>query len=57
MNDYILPKLWQTGLKTTKSIYLGGPTQGTNLNPIENVWAELKKHVQARGLTNRTLLH
>uniref|UniRef100_A0AAZ3PS54 Tc1-like transposase DDE domain-containing protein n=1 Tax=Oncorhynchus tshawytscha TaxID=74940 RepID=A0AAZ3PS54_ONCTS len=27
------------------------------LNPIENVWAELKKHVRARRPTNLTQLH
>jgi hypothetical protein len=40
----ILPKLWQNGLRTTKSRYWSGH----HFNPIENVWAELKKRVRAR---------
>ena len=33
------------------------PSQSSDLNPIENVWAELKKRVRARRPTNLTQLH
>jgi transposase len=32
-------------------------SQSPDLNPIENVWTELKKRVRARRLTNLTPLH
>ena len=51
----ILSKLWQNGLRTTKSRYWSGHHKA--LNPIEDLWAELKKHVQARMPTNLTQLH
>ena len=33
------------------------PSQSPDLNPIGNLWAELKKRVQARTPTNLTPLH
>ncbi|CDQ99899.1 unnamed protein product [Oncorhynchus mykiss] len=33
------------------------PSQSQDLNPIENVWVELKKCVRARRPTNLTQLH
>ena len=33
------------------------PSQSPDLNPIEDLWAELKKHVRARRPTNLTQLH
>jgi hypothetical protein len=50
MTRNIPPKFWQNGLTTTKSRYLEWPSQKP-LNPIENVWAELKKRVRARRPT------
>ena len=48
MTPSILPKLWKNGLSTTKS------SQSPDLNPIEDLWAELKKHAWARRPTNLT---
>ena len=57
MTPSILPKLWKNGLRTTKSRYWSGHHKAPDLNPIENVWAELKKRVRARWPTNLTHLH
>jgi transposase len=43
-------------LKDNKDKVLEWLSQSLDLNPIEHVWAELKKHVQARRPTNLTQL-
>ena len=44
-------------LKDNKVKVLEWPPQCPYLNPIENVWAELKKHVRAKRPSNLTQLH
>ena len=44
-------------LKNIKVKVLELPTQSPDINPIENLWAELKKRVRARRPTNLTQLH
>ena len=43
--------------KDNKVKLLERPSQGPDLNSIENVWVELKKPVRARRPTNLTQLH
>ena len=44
-------------LKENKVKVLEWPSQSPHLNPIEHLWAELKKRVRARRPTNLTQLH
>ena len=44
-------------IKDNKVEKLELPSQSPDLNPIENVWAEPKEHVQAKRPTNLTQLH
>uniref|UniRef100_A0AAZ3NXP4 Tc1-like transposase DDE domain-containing protein n=1 Tax=Oncorhynchus tshawytscha TaxID=74940 RepID=A0AAZ3NXP4_ONCTS len=44
-------------LKENKVKILDWPSQSPDFNPIENLWADLKKHVRARRPTNLTQLH
>ena len=44
-------------LKDNKVKVLEQSSQSPDLNPTENVWAELKKCVRAMGPTNMTQLH
>jgi transposase len=44
-------------LKENKVKILDWPSQSPDFNPIENLWADLKKRVRARRPTNMTQLH
>jgi hypothetical protein len=47
----------QNGLRTKKSSVWSGHNKALTSIPRENLWAELKKRVQARWPTNLTRLH
>ena len=50
-------KVVEKWLKDNKFKVVEWPSQSPDLNSIENVLAELKKHVRARRHTNLTQLH
>jgi hypothetical protein len=50
-------KVMEKWLKDNKVKVLEWPTQSPDLNPMENVSAELKKNVRARRPANLTQLH
>ena len=49
-------KVVEKWLKDSKVKVLEWPSQSPDLNPIENLWVDLKKRVRARRPTNLTQL-
>jgi tRNA A37 threonylcarbamoyladenosine biosynthesis protein TsaE len=50
-------KVVENGFKDNKVKVFEWPSQNPDLNPIKDLWAELKKRVRARRPTNLTQLH
>ena len=56
-HTYHTSKVVAKWLNDNKVKVLEWPSQSPDFKPIDNVWAELKKCVRARGPTNLTQLH